>query len=107
MRRAGNRDGNHAELRDGLRAGGLLVADTGGMGDGFPDLVVGSRRPPCPTCRRRPLTMLEVKDGRRPPSARKLSEDEEKFHAIWGDHVRVVESLEAAYGALGIDIMVQ
>lgn len=40
-RRSGRRDTTHAAVRDGLRELGWSVWDTGGVGDGFPDLVVG------------------------------------------------------------------
>lgn len=89
MRSIAKRDGDHAEVRDRLRAVGLLAADTGSLGGGFPDLVVGSRRPPCPACHRRWLVMVEVKDGRLPPSRRCLTPDQQTFHALWGDHVCV------------------
>lgn len=41
MRRAAKTDTNHAAVRDDLRRMGYSVADTAGMGDDFPDLVVG------------------------------------------------------------------
>lgn len=56
-RRAGHRDTTHAEVRDGLRGLGWSVWDTGDIGGGFPDLVVGVGNstgwpmPPPPTAR--------------------------------------------------------
>ena len=78
-------DGNHAEIREAFRQLGCSVADTSRLGDGFPDLLVGYRR--------RNL-LVEVKDGSKSPSRRKLSDDEAKFHAEWRGQVAVVETVD-------------
>jgi len=36
-------DGNHAEIRDGLREAGYTVVDYSGVGGGIPDLLVISK----------------------------------------------------------------
>lgn len=93
MRRAARRDDNHAEIRDGLRACGRLVLDLGAVGKGCPDLLVawpGGMR------------LLEVKDGKKPPSARQLTPDEQEFHRRWRGHAVVVASLDEALAAVGI-----
>ena len=39
--------------------------------------------------------LIEVKDGKKPPSARKLTEKEQQFHESWrGTPIRIVESVE-------------
>ena len=41
--------------------------------------------------------LLEVKDGRKPPSARQLTPAEQKFHARWpGDNLHIVNSVDEA-----------
>jgi hypothetical protein len=41
-----------------------------------------------------------VKDGSKPPSARKLTEDQVKWHAEWRGQVAVVENVEQAIEAI-------
>lgn len=45
------------------------------MGKGLADLLVLNPR--------RKLILLEVKDGSKPPSKRKLTADQVKFHGAW------------------------
>ena len=97
MTRFGRRDGNHTEIRQALRrVPGCRVFDTADVGSGFPDLVVGFMGV---------IRLLEVKDGSLPPSARKLTPDERKFHAAW-EHlpVHIVNSVDEALTAIGLDV---
>jgi hypothetical protein len=89
VRRAAKVDFNHAQIRDGLRQlPGCTVKDTSNIGGGFPDLVVGLNG--------RTL-LLEVKDGAKVPSARKLTAAQKNFVTNWtGSPIWVVESLEQA-----------
>ena len=74
MRRAARTDANHATIRDALRSVGCSVADTSAVGQGFPDLVIGFRG----------ATMLiEVKDGSKAPSRRKLTPEQELVKHIY------------------------
>lgn len=90
MRRAARQDANHRQIRSLVR--GIVahrrgvVEDTSRFGDGWPDLLVvaGGR-----------AVAIEVKDGTKPPSARKLTEDEEAFRSRWcaaGGRYEVVET---------------
>lgn len=95
--RAAAVDANQAAVVKALRQIGCDVYVASSFGQGFPDLVVllpgakGSRR----------VMLLEVKDGDKPPSARKLTPDQVKFHETWGGaSVRVVDSVEAAIEAV-------
>ena len=93
MRRAAKQDGNHAEIVKALRAFGVGVIDTSGVGNGFPDLLLGFRGR---------WMLMEVKDGRKPPSARKLTEDQIKW---WDAHshcgpVALVTDVEGAIRAV-------
>lgn len=83
MRRAARTDANQIAIIKALRAIGASVADTSGAGSGFPDLVVGYRGR---------NWLLEVKDGRKPPSARRLTNDQEIFAAGWRGHWACVKS---------------
>lgn len=92
----GKRDGNHADVRDALRSiPGCRVHDTGDVGGGFPDLVVGFTGK---------IMLFEIKDGSLSPSRRKLTPDEKRFHADWSHlPVYVVESVDEAYAVLGLE----
>jgi len=98
MSRAKKVDANQAEIVQTFRDLGARVADTSGAGDGFPDLVVQYREP----MRGRLLThLVEVKDGNKPPSRRKLTPAQEKFHAEFNCHI--VESVKDVYELLEIN----
>lgn len=91
MRRAAKKDRNHPEIVAGLRKAGCDVLDLGAVGCGCPDLLVR---------RAGRLLFMEVKDGAKPPSERKLTPDQVKFHAQWDGSVVVVKSLEEALAAI-------
>ena len=80
-------DANHAEVVKALRAIGASVADTSRAGSGFPDIVAGFRGR---------NWLIEVKDGKKPPSARKLTGDQVEFKAAWRGHWIVVLSADEA-----------
>jgi hypothetical protein len=89
-RRARRVDANQPAIVEALRSVGWHVEVTSHAGEGFPDLTAakGGR-----------VVLIEVKDGRKPPSARKLTDDERKVHAAFkakGVDVAVVESIEDA-----------
>jgi len=97
IRRAPKKDRNHPEIVAALRAAGCGVCDLAAVGAGVPDLLV------ClPTWPHKSF-LLEVKDGRKPPSARKLTPDQEKFHAAWRGEIAVVTSVAEALAAVGIE----
>lgn len=87
MRRAARTDGNHQAIVAALRKIGATALSLAAVGKGCPDLVVGYRGL---------NLLLEVKDGRLPPSERKLTEAEAEFLATWGGQVAVVTSEEDA-----------
>lgn len=91
MRRAARRDKNHQEIVAALRKAGCTVLDLGAVGCGCPDLLVGWAGV---------LTLLEVKDGAKPPSARKLTDDQRIFHAVWAEcRIAIVTTPEEAIAA--------
>lgn len=87
MRRAAKKDRNHPEIVAALRKVGCNVLDLGAVGKGCPDLLVE---------RGTVMWLMEVKDGKRPPSERKLTPDQVEFHQKWGRVVFVVTSVEEA-----------
>ena len=96
MRRAAKTDANHAQVVQALRDAGCGVLDLARMGEGCPDLLAHG-----PTYPWRAI-LLEVKDGSKPPSARKLTPDQEKFHAAWKGALAVVTTVEEALDAVGV-----
>lgn len=85
-------DANHNVIVDGLRRVGATVKSTAAVGDGFVDLVVGFRKA---------NYLLEVKDGSKSPSRRKLTDAEKAFHAGWQGQIAVIESLDDALRTIG------
>lgn len=86
-RRRAKVDDNQPEIVAALRKIGATVTSTAGIGKGFPDLAVGYRGV---------NYFFEVKDGNKPPSARRLTPDELAWHELWRGSVHVVESVEQA-----------
>jgi hypothetical protein len=96
LRHAKRTDRNHAEIRAGLRKLGYDVLDLSDVGGGVPDLCVNSEcfyMPPC---------FLEVKDPKKPPSARKLTTSEEKWVMYCGAITFVVTTLDEAVQSIKI-----
>lgn len=94
-RRANKVDANHGEIRDALRAAGANVVDCSHIGGGFPDLLVSFRSQ---------IFMVEVKDGAKSPSQRKLTADQVEFHKnqrTHGVHVHVVYDVDDALSVIG------
>jgi hypothetical protein len=92
MRRAAKVDANHADVVKALRQVGCSVCDLSAVGRGCPDLLVTMPDYPFETI------LMEVKDGKKPPSARKLTPDQEKFHREWKGEIVVVTSVDEALG---------
>lgn len=93
MRRAAKVDANQPEIVAALRKAGASVAPAHSMGRGFPDLVVGHMGK---------TYLVEVKDGSKPPSARKLNDLQVEWHEAWRGHCCVVETVEQALAVIGV-----
>ena len=93
MRRAAKVDDNQAEIVDALRRAGCSVCILSGVGRGCPDLAVGIKGV---------TYMLEIKDGKKPPSERRLTPAEEAWHNSWRGHAAVVKSVDEALDAVGL-----
>ena len=86
--RAKRKDANHNPVQEHLEKLGWSVADTSALGYGFPDLVVS--RPGF-------TVVIEIKDGSKCPSDRKLTPAEETFKKNWtGPYVLALDPEDAA-----------
>ncbi len=86
-RARGRTDANHAEIVKALRQAGCAVCDLSGVGKGCPDLLVS---------RGFETMLLEVKDGAKSPSERRLTPAQQEFHAMWRGRIAVVTSITEA-----------
>lgn len=96
MRTAAKVDANQPEIVAALRSAGATVQPLHSVGQGCPDLLVGYRGQ---------TYAIEVKDGRKPPSARKLTPAQEDWHGAWKGHVAVVSSVDEALAAIGANVV--
>lgn len=95
VRRAARTDANQQEIVEALRKVGATVHVTSHVGEGFPDLVVGFRWQ---------TYLMELKDGDKPPSGRKLTPDEKFFLDHWkGGPAVVVNDAAEALAVLGLE----
>lgn len=84
-------DSNQPEVVAAIRKLGATVAHTHTIGKGFPDICVGHGG----------LTMLaEIKDGSKPQSAQKLTEDEQEWHDKWTGGCYLIRNVEDAAKAV-------
>lgn len=74
MRRAARLDSNHGDVRIHLERHGWTTRSTAPLGDDFPDIIAA---------RQQFTALVEVKDGSKPPSKRKLSEGQQRFRDTW------------------------
>ena len=89
-------DANQERIVKALRDMGATVHPLHAVGGGCPDLLCGFRGR---------NILIEVKDGRKPPSARKLTADQVEWHGGWKGQVAVVEDEAAAIAVvLGIEM---
>ena len=87
MRLAARVDDNQAQIVSALRKLGATVRVVT-QGNGIPDLLVGFQGH---------TVLMEVKDGKKSPSARRLTEAEQKFFDQWrGGMLAIVESVDDA-----------
>ena len=90
MRRVAKVDRNQREVSQALTQCGAWVIDCSRVGEGYPDLNV---------LHRGRVMYVEVKDGSKPPSARKLTPAQAEFHARAAAHgvpVHVVKDIDEA-----------
>jgi hypothetical protein len=102
MRRAAKIDRNQPEIVDALRRAGASVVHLHQVGGGCPDILAGIPR----CCQRCGLEsdynyLIEIKDGERIPSERRLSADEQTFFDNWRGQVEIATSIEEALRIVG------
>ena len=76
-------DANQGVIVEALRGAGASVQSLAMVGHGCPDVVVGKGGR---------NWLMEIKDGAKPPSARKLTPDEDRWHDKWRGQVDTVNS---------------
>ena len=86
-------DINQSDIVKKLREYGFSVECTHTLRNGVPDLLIGFNG-----CN----YLMEIKDPDKPPSKRKLTEDEAKWHSKWLGQVDVIHTAEEA-----IEIIIQ
>ena len=94
MRRAAKVDENQKEIVAALRKAGISVQLLHAVGGGCPDALAG-----IPDGSN---VLLEIKDGKKPPSARKLTPAQVDWHAAWRGRVVVVTNVNEALQACGV-----
>ena len=88
MRKSAKTDSNQSSIVEALRAIGCTVQILAQVGNGCPDLLVGFSGI---------NLLLEVKDGSKAPSARKLTADQVVWHGEWRGQVQIVYDAEHAF----------
>lgn len=92
--RAARTDANQTEIIKALRAMGCTVQPLHTVGNGCPDLLVGAHGA---------TLLIECKDGKKPPSERRLTDDQIKWHGAWtGGPLAVVTDIEGAIRAVRV-----
>ena len=86
-------DANQSSIVRDLRKAGCSVEILSMVGKGVPDLLVG---------RQGQNYLLEVKDGDKAASKRKLTPDEEEWHTLWRGAVSIVANIEEALRVVGL-----
>jgi len=64
---------------------GASITSTHTIGKGFPDLVIGYKGI---------NYLIELKDGNKPKSQKKLTPDEVEFHMKWNGQIAICENFE-------------
>lgn len=96
MRYAARADANQRPIVRAIEAIGCSVVDLSRLGFGLGDLLIGAPKLGLGGAARRLNILLEVKDGDKSPSARRLTKFQEEFHATWRGQIDVVNSMDEA-----------
>jgi hypothetical protein len=80
-------DANQPTIVRALREIGASVQSLADLGKGVPDIAVGYRGK---------NYLFEIKDWKQPPSKRRLTPDEKKWHQVWQGQVHVIETFDEA-----------
>lgn len=93
MRRAARTDANQSAIVEALRIVGCTVQPLHAVGQGVPDLLVGYQGQ---------NLLIEVKDGCKPQSRQRKTDDQVIWHDAWRGQVAVVRNVQEALEAVGI-----
>jgi hypothetical protein len=93
MRRAARVDANQPEIVAALRQVGASVQHLHHVGQGCPDILVGFQGI---------NYLMEIKDGSKPPSRRRLTKDEADWFAQWNGQASIVENVDDALRVIGL-----
>lgn len=86
MRRAAKIDANHEQIVSVARAYGATVQSLAAVGNGCPDLLIGYRGY---------TILVEIKDGTKMPSQRRLTEKQLDWHGNWnGGPLSIITDVE-------------
>lgn len=83
MRRFARIDDNQREIVELFRKLGFSVVMLHQVGNGCPDIMLGKHGV---------NTLVELKDGNKSPSKRKLTDGQKEFHESWQGEVFIVKS---------------
>ena len=87
-------DGNQSDIVKELRSiPGVTVRSVATI-KGFCDIIVGHEGF---------NYLYEIKDPNQPPSARKLTEEEQKFHDSWKGHVKTILTTDEILKDIGLE----
>ena len=93
MRLRAKIDANQRAIVKALRQCGVSVLSLAALGRGVPDLLVYAPQ--------LGYLLVEVKDGKKPPSARRLTDDQQAWIDNWRGPVYKVESVAEALELIG------
>lgn len=85
--RARRTDANHAQIVAAFRKMGWSVLDLSAVGKGCPDLAIGKHGR---------TVLVEIKDGEKSPSKRRLTPAECEFFSAWRGDAVLVQDIEDA-----------
>ena len=91
---AARADANQPQIVDILRQVGATVQHLHTLGEGCPDILVGYQGA---------NYLMEIKDGQKSPSKRKLTDDEQEWHLIWRGQVAIVKDEVEALEVIGVN----
>jgi hypothetical protein len=90
VRRAARTDANHGEIIDTLRKAGCTVLDLSRQGGECPDIAIGHGGL---------VALAEIKDGKKPPSARRYTEAQLRWREHWTGGCMLITSVDDAIEA--------
>lgn len=85
MRKRAKKDDNHDDIAGAFRRLGWSWLDTHQLGDGAIDGIAGKTGH---------NVLVEIKDGAKPPSRRRLTPHEKEFHRLWRGPIAIIQSIE-------------